>query len=201
MISWFVFDLGNTVIKLAYERVLGNLCRNAKVGRDELVEILEMPGSYRDLERGAMTFANFHEFLRERAGYSGTVHDLEMVWADFFDGLMPGIEELLERVRRKYRIAFLSNSNEVHAAVIPKIFPHVFKDDDRFIYSHRFRVAKPDPEMFRRALELIGSQPQDVVFVDDLVENVLAARSIGIRSFQFTDAPSLVRELERERLL
>ena len=201
MISWFLFDLGNTVIKLAYERVLANICRTATVGRNELVEILEMPGSYRDLERGALTFAEFHDFLRDRAGYRGSVQDLVAVWTDFFDGLMPGIEELLDRVRQKYRIAFVSNSNEVHATVIPRLFPTAFRDDDRLILSHRLKAAKPDPDFFRRALELLGSRPQNVVFIDDLIDNVLAARSVGIKAFQFADTSSLTRELEAEGLL
>ncbi|HEY3054760.1 MAG TPA: HAD family phosphatase [Thermoanaerobaculia bacterium] len=201
MISWFLFDLGNTVIRLAYERVIESICRDSKVDRDELLEIFEMPGGYRDMERGAATFWEFHEFLSNRAGYRGTVRDLHTVWENFFDGPMPGIEEVLDRVRKKYRVAFLSNSNEVHAEVIPKQFAALFNKDDRFIFSHRFKVAKPEPELFQKALEVIGAQPQDAVFIDDLLENVLAARSVGIRSFQYADSESLVKQLEGEGLL
>ncbi len=39
------------------------------------------------------------------------------------------------------------------------------------------------------------------VFIDDLIENVLAARAEGIRSFQFVDAQQLKRELIAEGLL
>ena len=201
MINWFLFDLGNTLIKLAYERVLENVRRDAMVTRDELVDLLEAPGGYRDLERGAITFGEFHDFLCDKGGYRGSLRDLQNVWTDFFDGPIVGVEELLDRVREKYRVAFLSNSNEVHAELIPRKFAALFKKDDRFVFSHRFRVAKPDPEMFRRALEVIGALPQNVVFIDDLIENVLAARSVGLRSFQFIDAEQLTRELVAERLL
>ncbi|HXG58663.1 MAG TPA: HAD family phosphatase [Thermoanaerobaculia bacterium] len=198
---WFLFDLGNTVIKLAYERVLAAICRDASVSRDELVDILEDAGGYRDMERGACTFIDFYDTICDKAGYRGSIRDFHTIWSDFFDGPMPGIEEVLERVREKYRIAFLSNSNEVHAELIPKKFSVLFARDDRFIFSHRFKVAKPDPEIFRRALEVIGSLPQHTVFVDDLVENVISARSIGIRAFQYRDSITLLRELEREGLL
>ena len=63
MITWFVFDLGNTVIKLAYERVLENICRNAPASRDEVVELFEKPDSYHDLERGARSLAEFYDFV------------------------------------------------------------------------------------------------------------------------------------------
>jgi glucose-1-phosphatase len=201
MITWFLFDLGNTLIKLAYERVLENIRRDASMTRDELVELLEAPGGYRDMERGWITFQEFHEFLCEKGGYRASLHTFKRVWADFFDGVIPGAEELLERVREKYRVAFLSNSNEVHAELIPRRFSTLFRKDDRFIFSHRFRVAKPDPEMFRRALEVIGTTADQVVFIDDLIENVHAARISGMRAFQFVNAQQLTDELVGEGLL
>ena len=108
---------------------------------------------------------------------------------------------MLEQIREKYRVAFLSNSNEVHADVIPRQFSALFRKDDRFVFSHRFRVAKPDPEMFKRALEVIGALPHQVVFIDDLIENVVAAQSIGLRAFQFRDAKQITEELVGEGLL
>ncbi|HMC20263.1 MAG TPA: HAD family phosphatase [Thermoanaerobaculia bacterium] len=200
-ITWFIFDLGNTVIKLAYERVLENICKRAAITRDELVDLLEAPGAYRDMERGAVKFSEFYDFLCDKAGYRGTLRDLQDTWSDFFDGTLPGIEDLLDRLRQKYRIAFLSNSNEVHAEVIPRKFGSLFEKDDRIIFSHRFNTAKPDPEMFQRALEVVGALPHQAVLVDDLLENVLAARSVGMTAFQFRDSFVLERDLTDAGLL
>jgi putative hydrolase of the HAD superfamily len=200
-VAWFLFDLGNTVIKLAYERVLENICKDAAIARDEMVELFEKPGSYRDLERGAITFAEFHDFVCDRAGYRGSLREFRQIWADFFDGPVPGMEEVLDRVRQRYRVAFLSNSNEVHAEVIPRVYAGLFRKDDRFVLSHRFRCAKPDPEFFHRALEVIGALPQQAVVIDDLLENVLAAQNVGSRAFQFLDSTTLTRTLESEGLL
>ena len=201
MTTWFLFDLGNTLIKLDYERVLANICRAASIDRDELVELLEAPGGYRDLERGAVSFFDFYEFLCDRAGYRGSPRQFREVWSDFFDGPVTGAEDVLDAVRKKYRVAFLSNSNEVHAELIPRRFSALFRRDDRFVFSYRFKVAKPDPEMFRRALEVIGALPQHVAFVDDLRENVAAARALGMRAFQFTDSETLLRTLKDDGLL
>jgi glucose-1-phosphatase len=201
MITWFLFDLGNTLIKLAYERVMESICRDASISRDDLVEILEGPGAYRDMERGAVSFWEFYELLCDKAGYRGSIRDFHELWGDFFDGTVPGAEELLERIRANYRVAFISNSNEVHAELIPRKFSSLFEKDDRFIFSHRFKVAKPDPEIFRRALDTIGATPHQVVFVDDLSENVAAARSLGIQAFQFIDTVTLTRQLEGEGLV
>src|ERR1700719_1638362 len=131
-VTWFLFDLGNTVIKLAYERVLENICARASVTRDELVLMFDAPEA--DLSRGTVSFADFHEFLCDKAGYRGSLRDLRETWSDFFDGTLPGVEDLISRLRQKYRIAFLSNTNEVHAEVIPRKFAAVFEEDDRLIF-------------------------------------------------------------------
>jgi HAD superfamily hydrolase (TIGR01509 family) len=199
--TWFLFDLGNTIIKLAYERVLAAVCADSSISRDELVALLEEPGAYRDMERGAVSFYEFYEFLCDHAGYRGSIREFHRLWSDFFDGTMPGIEDLLDRVRERYRVAFLSNSNEIHADVIPTLFAGVFHKDEPFVFSNRIKCAKPDPDFFRHALETIDTTPQQTVFIDDLLENVLAARALGMRAFQFTDARTLTKELEAEGLL
>lgn len=199
--TWFVFDLGNVLIKLAYERVLGRICSAATSNRDHLLTIMEGAGGYRDLERGVATFGDFHALLADRAGYRGTVDELKAIWTDFFDGPVDGIQELLEEVRAKYRVAFLSNSNEVHAEVIPLQFPQLFRKDDRFIFSHIAKCAKPDHLIYNRALELLGALASQVIYVDDLPENVVAAREVGMKAFHFEGTGKLRSELKREGLL
>jgi len=199
--TWFLFDLGNTVIRLAYERVLAAICSQATLTRDELVDLLERPGAYRDMERGAVSFYEFYEFLCDHASYSGSVREFHELWSDFFDGTVPGIEDLLDRVRDRYRVAFFSNSNEIHAELIPRQFAGLILKDDPIVFSHRIESAKPDPDAFLKALEIIGATPQQTIFIDDLLENVYAARALGIHAFQFIDTRTLTAELEAAGLL
>ncbi|HSN67640.1 MAG TPA: HAD family phosphatase [Thermoanaerobaculia bacterium] len=194
--TWFVFDLGNVLIRLAYDRVLQRVESRSRISRDELVSLLDSAGGYRDLERGLITFRDFHRILRDRAGYIDDLRTFRDVWGDFFEGPVEGIDEVLRRVRKRYRVAFLSNSNEVHAEVIPRQYAPLFAKNDVFVFSHRLRCAKPDPEIFQQTLELLGAKPEEVLFVDDLAENVAAARNLGIHAFQFRDAVGLVRDLE-----
>lgn len=194
--SWFVFDLGNVLIRLGYETVLETIEKRSDVGRDELIELMDAGGGYRDLERGLVTFQEFHGFLRDRIGYLDDLRTFRTLWGDFFIGMVEGMDEVLRRARERYRIAFLSNSNEVHAEVIPKQFAPLFARDDVFVFSHRVRCAKPDPDIFHHALETLGARPAEVLYVDDLAENVATARNLGIESYHFRDAVTLIRELE-----
>lgn len=52
-------------------------------------------------------------------------------------------------------------------------------------YSCDLGAAKPDPEYFVRALDLVGDDPGSVLFVDDRADNVEGSRSVGLRAEQW----------------
>jgi putative hydrolase of the HAD superfamily len=56
------------------------------------------------------------------------------------------------------------------------------------IFSCELKAAKPDPACYRAALATLRAPAEDVLFVDDRLENVAAAASLGMRSAQFTTA-------------
>lgn len=199
--QWFVFDIGNVVIKLDYERMLSAVVEDSNASREEVIQVLGRFGGYRELEIGATTFPEFYEFLREKIQYSGSLDRLREVWGWILDGPVEGIEELICRVRRQYRVAFLSNTNELLVEQINRRFGVLFEDEDRFIFSHRYGHVKPDPAIFQMALKVLGALPQQLIYVDDLAENVFAALDQGILTFRFTSALQLGKDLEEAGLL
>ena len=54
---------------------------------------------------------------------------------------------------------------------------------DVIVDSHLVGFKKPDPAIFRHALELLGVEPDEAVFVgDSYVHDALAARAAGMRA-------------------
>jgi putative hydrolase of the HAD superfamily len=77
---------------------------------------------------------------------------------------------------------------------------------DKFSLRRYFKVAltscyvglrKPDPEMYYRALDILGSAPPRVLFIDDRAENVAAGAAVGMKAIQFTGELALSNELKR----
>ena len=52
-------------------------------------------------------------------------------------------------------------------------------------------VRKPAPEAFTAALELVGREAADCIFVDDSLSNTEAAAKVGIRAIRFEGAEQL----------
>lgn len=56
------------------------------------------------------------------------------------------------------------------------------------INSSDIGFAKPDPAFFETALRSINCSPDEVLFIDDQYENVIAATKVGLNSFHFQES-------------
>lgn len=75
---------------------------------------------------------------------------------------------------------------------------------DRFrdvVVSGVEKLVKPDPAIYRLALDRFGLKAGETVFIDDNAANVQGASDVGLIALRFTGEPELRRELERLGLL
>jgi putative hydrolase of the HAD superfamily len=95
-------------------------------------------------------------------------------------GFFPGAKELLSTLRRRYRLAVLSNSNALHWKRNEEL--GIFQEFEFAVGSHEIGLCKPDPAAFQAVLEKAKVPPAAVVFFDDLPANVAGAKTCGIRA-------------------
>jgi putative hydrolase of the HAD superfamily len=57
-------------------------------------------------------------------------------------------------------------------------------------------LRKPKNAIYRRALDILGTPPERILFIDDRQENVAAAAAAGIKTIRFDGADTLRQELE-----
>jgi HAD superfamily hydrolase (TIGR01509 family) len=51
--------------------------------------------------------------------------------------------------------------------------------------------------IYHHALREVSAIPDEAIFIDDILENVLGAASLGIDAFHFTSADELLAEFSR----
>jgi putative hydrolase of the HAD superfamily len=66
---------------------------------------------------------------------------------------------------------------------------------DAVFASNKMGASKPHPDFYRYILNNEGIEPGDAIFVDDIAENVSAAKKLRITSILFTDSQSLAQQL------
>ena len=109
--------------------------------------------------------------------------------------LYPGVAELLEKLRPGYRLAVLSNTNDLHLPRFTTEFGLSQLVDEIFA-SHLLGLAKPDPRIFIHVSEALAVAPGAILFVDDNERNVDSAAELGFHARKVQGLCELEQALE-----
>ncbi|MBD3927152.1 HAD-IA family hydrolase [Nocardioides cavernae] len=75
---------------------------------------------------------------------------------------------------------------------------HGFEDvTDDIVYSHEVGLAKPDPAAYKLVTRRLGVEAAEVLFLDDVEANVVAARALGWHAVLHLDTAASIAEMER----
>jgi putative hydrolase of the HAD superfamily len=95
-----------------------------------------------------------------------------------------GFIPFAEQHQEKYRFALLSNDVLAWSETI-RAYYGVGRYFGDVILSANTGVRKPDRKIFEIAIERLGVEPADCIFVDNSVKNLLSARSVGMGTVLF----------------
>jgi len=95
---------------------------------------------------------------------------------------------------RGMRTAILSNMGDTVLQAMEREFDWLGRFDV-LVWSYQLHMAKPDPAIYRYALEKLGTQPAETLFIDDRQVNVEAAAALGIKALVFTTVDQLRADL------
>ena len=105
--------------------------------------------------------------------------------------------ELIKTARRlheHYKTALLSNSPSklIRSLLNEYNLTDIF---DEIIISGEVGLVKPDPAIFRLALEKLDIPAADAILIDDNPQYVATAESVGMKGLQFTTNEQLLADL------
>lgn len=68
---------------------------------------------------------------------------------------------------------------------------------DYLVNSYNVGAKKPDPKIFLEALKRTTSKPEEVLFIDDSLENIEAAKQMGINAIQFDNFEQFLTQYKK----
>lgn len=147
------------------------------------------------LERGEITALAFETALAaELRTHDGLPPVAEGLLTRMFAGFQP-VEAMFEMLRRArkagYKTCLVSNSwgNDYDRTGWEEAF-------DAVVISGEVGMRKPEPRIFAHAVSLVGLEPAECVFIDDIEANITAARELGFTGILHTHAGTTIAELE-----
>ena len=199
MIKNIIFDIGGVLVSFEPDRVF----REMGLPEEEVQILYQHTAKspyWKELDRGVLpkeevfqTMVNTMpqayrkdamEFFTKRIPEAVTSFDYSADW-------LKGLKE------RGYNIYLLTNYPEwlfeTHWKKSFTFVPYV----DGKVVSGKVKLIKPDHAIYETIIKKYSLNPAESVFIDDVKENVQAAKETGLNAIQFTNINDVKNQLEK----
>lgn len=184
----YIFDLGNVIIDIDFNRVLGVWSDLSRVPLASLQSHFHMDEEFEQHERGEISDETFAAALCEKLDIALSYEQFTAGWQAVFVGVRPDTLALMNKLRAEgHRVVILSNTNKLHYAFWPTQYPEVQQAADKVYQSQDLGMRKPEARIYQHVLSTEGVSADQAVFFDDNQQNIEAARALGIESVLVTD--------------
>ena len=189
-----IFDLGGVVVRWDPDAIIAGVFSDPKT-RAKVKDAVFSHADWLELDRGTLGREDAIRRAAQRTGIDAAELTRLLIAVPSSLVPIPQTVELLYRLKAGgYPLYCLSN---MHLASIEHLereqrFFEVFTGR---VISCRLNLCKPEPAIYRHALETYGLRAEETVFIDDVEVNVAAAAKLGMRTIQFRDAAQCEREL------
>jgi putative hydrolase of the HAD superfamily len=97
----------------------------------------------------------------------------------------------------RFPLFLLSNTNSLHFDYIKERFAAILRPFQAFILSYQVGSRKPEAAIYQALIQQVGRPAHEILFLDDKVAFVEAARSQGLAAWEFRSPQELRRDLKR----
>jgi FMN phosphatase YigB (HAD superfamily) len=189
------FDLGGVVVRTCHSWAEG--CRNVGLDVRGDVNAAIAPGwgdLNADYQSGRITHTVFSERFSAMISGLYTAEEVRRVHRAWILGEYDGIGAVVDALHDAgLESAVLSNTCEVHWELLPR-YPAFTRLRNR-LGSHLLGVRKPDEAAYRAVEEHTGFAGAEIIFFDDRVENIAAARDVGWNAVQIDPLGSTAEQV------
>jgi 2-haloacid dehalogenase len=190
-----VLDVGRVLVDVEPDAALKELSKRCsrEIG-------LPLPG---DLEKlfsqvyvGKRSWEGILPAINSALKLSLTIDEWDALWCQIIKAEVPGMRQVLSELKKDFLLVALSNTDKVHWEFALRTFP-IFTLLDGWVVSYEEGAAKPDPALYRTVVERHCNGRLPFLYVDDILENVETARTLGWQAEVFSDAAQFKEEIKR----
>jgi FMN phosphatase YigB (HAD superfamily) len=173
-----VFDLGKVLVDFDHTIAARKIAAQSRKSPAEIEMLIAQSRFIIDYETGRVTRREFYEWVREAAGFRGTLEEFGGFCADIFTAIPPMIELHAGLHRRGIPTYIFSNTNDLAIEHVRRSFPF-FRNFDGYIFSYEVKVMKPDAKIYEALEKLADRRGAEILYIDDRPENVAAGVARG----------------------
>ncbi|OJX91529.1 MAG: hypothetical protein BGP01_01460 [Paludibacter sp. 47-17] len=183
-LTTLIFDFGGVIINLDLPLCISRLKSIGAVDVEKYLSNFGQSGFFLQWEKGEIGLDEFRRQLRSVCSGNPSDEAIDTAWMAFLQDIPAEKIELLRKLRSRYRILMLSNTNplhieqsariafEAHGTTMNQLF-------DKCYLSYEIGLTKPDKAIFEYLLADAGVQPGECLFIDDGQKNIDTAAAMG----------------------
>jgi glucose-1-phosphatase len=188
-IKTIVFDLGNVIIDLDIERTWSSLEHHLGSDFFEKIKAIYPDGDlFIDYEVGRISEKTFFDALQATSEHPLSIRALMEAWNAMLLGINAERFKLLLRLKEKYNVFLLSNTNATHVNFVDGYLRTVYgfsiqEFDTRYFhrvyYSHLINLRKPNRNIYDFVIQDAQILPSETLFIDDNADNIKGVIEAG----------------------
>lgn len=197
MVKVLIFDMGGVLIRTMSHASRHEWENRLGLAQGESEQIVFNSEMGQAAQRGEIGDAELWQWVGERLALD------EAELNAFRDGFWAGDkinEPLVAHIRALreagWRTAVLSNFTDILNHLLTETYP-IADAFEMIIGSAYEKVMKPDPRIYHIALQKLGIEAHEAVFVDDFAHNIDGAKAVGLHGIHFTPNTDVPAELSK----
>ncbi len=196
MIRTVVSDMGNVILPFDISVFLKRIAKYSSLEKEEIMSIPVLhDGLIESFGKGRISPKRYYKGMKDIFKVDLKFKTFLDIYCDIFS-LDSSVLETLAQLKGKHKLILLSNTDTLHFNYIEKRFPEIFIFDE-YILSYKVGSVKPEEKIFKIAIEKSGAEPQNILFIDDMEENIRVAAKTGMKTIHFNSKTNLKAELEK----
>jgi putative hydrolase of the HAD superfamily len=181
-----ILDFGGVIIDVDYHRAADSFRRLGAVGFEKLYSQKEQTAIFDAFEKGILSDEQFRNEVRKYLPAPVSDEQVDNAWNSMVDSIPRPRMDYLLKLKKKYRLFLLSNTNRIHARdFYLKLEKQYGKDCllqvfEKIYLSFQIGMRKPDAEIFNKVMRDNQLSYSETVFIDDSIQHVEGARLAGL---------------------
>lgn len=189
-----IFDLGGVILKGKASSVLDKL----NTTEEEYNTLLKFFDDWYKLDTDFQTIEEKFDSCNFSEEIINKYKDKLLKYYELRD-LNKELLDLIKELKKNNKVYILSNYNRVAALYYKSL--DGLKDLDGYVFSYEYKLVKPEEELFQIFLDKYNLKKEDCYFIDDTLDNINIAQSIGINAHQFIGNEDLIKYFKDNNII
>lgn len=200
MIKTIIFDLGGVLVPERRDRIIDEMTIFLGQPFDKIKAPFE-----KEVSSGKMTLLDMYRSILKKVDKNFSPEEALKKHISLYLKIMynprngklnldKDVLDFVLELKKKFRVVCLTNT-EKETADINKERGGIFEYFDKSFLSSDMGLRKPQLEIYLEVLKNLGNEASEVVFIDDNLEYVRGAETIGIKSVHFKNLKQLKKEV------